>query len=63
MEQYAEVIGDEASIEDYLRMAAHFRKNNEHLKAGQFFFKAKEYDKVQCTYVYCTYSVLLMCTC
>ena len=50
MDQYAEVIGEEASVEDYLRMAAHFKKNNEHLKAGQFFFKAKEYDKVRtCT--------------
>ena len=46
MEQYAEVIGEDASVEDYLRIATHFKKNNEHFKAGQFFFRAGEYEKV-----------------
>lgn len=46
MDQYAEVIGNEASVDDYLRMASHFKKNNNHFKAGHFFFKAGVYDKV-----------------
>lgn len=46
MEQYAEVIGEDANVDDYLRIAAHFRKNNDHFKAGQFFYRAGDYEKV-----------------
>lgn len=46
MEQYAEAIGDDATLEDYLRIATHFQRSGDHFKAGQFFFKAKDYSKV-----------------
>lgn len=46
MEQYAEVIGEDASVEDYARIANHFRKCNEHFKAGQFFYRGGNYEKV-----------------
>lgn len=46
MDQYAEVIGNDASIDDYLRMASYFKNRNEFYKAGEFFFKAEVYDKV-----------------
>ena len=46
MEQYAEVIGSDATREDYLRVASHFHKTGEHFKAGQFFLRAKDYAKV-----------------
>ena len=44
---YAEVVGEDASREDYLRIAAHFQKKVDHLKAGQFFHKAGEYAKAR----------------
>ncbi len=57
MDQYAEVIGNDASVDDYLRMASHFRENNEHFKAGEFFFKAEMFNKVnKC----CNYNKLLL---
>lgn len=56
MDQYAEVIGEDAGVEDYLRIASHFRKNNEHFKAGQFFFRAEEHQKV------CTVDGLITCS-
>ena len=46
MEQYAEVVGEDASREDFLRIAAHFQKNVDHFRAGQFFLKAREYAQV-----------------
>ena len=47
MEQYAEVVGNDASCEDYLRIAAYFQKNVDHFRAGQFFHKAGDYVKVR----------------
>ncbi len=46
MDQYAEVIGNDASIDDYFRMASYFTNQNAFYKAGEFFFKAEMYDKV-----------------
>lgn len=46
MEQYAEVIGSDATKEDYLRIASHFQRTGENFKAGQFFLRAKDYAKV-----------------
>ena len=46
MEQYAEVIGLDATGEDYIRIASHFKKMGEHFKAGQFYLRAKDYAKV-----------------
>ncbi len=63
MDQYAEVIGSDASVDDYLRMASHFRKNNEHFKAGEFFFKADVYDKVFKYTSVCNYSKFIVCNC
>ena len=42
-----EVVGSDASPEDYLRIASHFQKTGDHLQAGQFFLKAKDYAKVR----------------
>ena len=47
MEQYAHVIGNVASREEYLKIAAYFQKAADHLQAGQFFFRAGEYNKVE----------------
>ena len=49
MEQYAEVVGDDASQEDYLRIAIYFQNNGDHFRAGRFFNKASDYVKV-CSY-------------
>ena len=46
MDQYAEVVGSDASREDYLRIAVHFQKTVDHFRAGQFFHKAGEHAKV-----------------
>lgn len=46
MDQYAELIGDNASPEDYNKIASHFDNIGDHLKAGKFFFLSKDYDKV-----------------
>ena len=49
MDQYAGVIGDGGTAEDYLKLANYYEKHNEHFKAGVFFMKAEQYTKV----VYC----------
>ena len=46
MEQYAAVIGTDAAREDYLQIAAYFQKAVDHLRAGEFFYRAGEYAKV-----------------
>ena len=46
MDEYAEVIGNEASFEDYCRIAEFFESTNNHFKAGQFFLKGRHYTKV-----------------
>ena len=50
MDHYAEVIGAEATEEDYLKMAAYFEKNENHYKAGVFYFKASQFAKVIITF-------------
>ena len=62
MEQYAEVIGSDATEEDYLRIASHFQRTGENFKAGQFFLRAKDYVKVcnhYLRYYVCMYALLL----
>ena len=62
MEQYAEVIGSDATTEDYLRIASHFQRTGENFKAGQFFLRAKDYAKVcnhYLRYYVCMYALLL----
>ncbi|XP_065839406.1 WD repeat-containing protein 19-like isoform X2 [Oscarella lobularis] len=45
MEQYAEIIGDDASEDDYLSIALYFEKQKQHYDAGRFYFKAKQHAK------------------
>ncbi len=53
MEQYAEIIGKDASSEDYTKIATYFENAGDHFKAGSFFLSAKKYDKVGV----CPYSI------
>ena len=46
MEEYAEIIGDDASSDDYSKIATHFENTGDHYKAGIFFLSAKKYEKV-----------------
>ena len=46
MDDYAEVIGDEATIDDYIRIALHFERSGCHFKAGKFFYQARHYSEV-----------------
>jgi hypothetical protein len=46
MDQYAEIVGENASSEDYHKIAAHYEDAGDHYKAGKFFFASKQYDKV-----------------
>lgn len=46
MELYAEILGNDGSQEDYLRIANHFQKIVDHYRSGEFFHKAGEYAKV-----------------
>lgn len=46
MDQYAEIIDQNASTEDYFRIATHFENSGDHFKAGKFFFASKQYDQV-----------------
>ncbi len=40
MEQYAEIIGENATAEDYNSIALHFENKNQHFLAGKFFYLA-----------------------
>lgn len=55
MDQYAEIIGKNASTEDYHKIAAHFENCGDHYKAGKFFFASELYDQV-------SYSLDLNCS-
>ena len=46
MDDYAEVIGDEATNDDYIRIALHFERSRCHFKAGKFFYQARHYSEV-----------------
>ena len=46
MQLYAEVVGEDSTTDDYLRIATHFQRVSDHLRAGQFFLKAREFTKV-----------------
>jgi len=46
MELYADIIGADATKEDFLNIAGHFEETNNHLQAGKFFLKAENYEKV-----------------
>ena len=38
MEQYAEIIGDQATPEDYGSIALYFENKNQHFLSGKFFY-------------------------
>lgn len=46
MELYADIIGSDATAEDYLNIANYFEETGNHFLAGKFFLKAQHYDKV-----------------
>ena len=46
MDQYAEIIGNNASVDDYRKIAGHFENSGDLYKAGNFFFASQDYDKV-----------------
>ena len=52
MDEYAKVIGDEATTEDYTRIALHFENSRNHFKAGKFFFLARHYLEVYSMVLY-----------
>ena len=45
MELYADIIGTDATNEDYLNIADYFEETGNHFLAGNFFFKVQRYDK------------------
>ena len=46
MELYADIIGSDATSEDYINIANYFEEAGNHFLAGKFFLKAQRYDKV-----------------
>jgi len=46
MEEYATIIGDTASPQDYLKIAHHFEGKGDFFMSGKFYYLAKEYTKV-----------------
>lgn len=46
MDQYAEVIGENGTIDDYQRVALYYERTNNYFKAGVFFLKCLDYKKV-----------------
>jgi WD repeat-containing protein 19 len=56
MQLYAEVVGEDSTTEDYLRIATHFQRVSDHLRAGQFFLKAREFTKALEHFIQCSLS-------
>lgn len=48
MELYADILGDDASVEDYTSLALHFDNEKNPFLAGKFYYKAGQYGKVSC---------------
>ena len=59
MDEYAEVIGDNGSIEDYLKIASYYHKSNSHFKTGVFYLKGQEYSKVSIGFI--TIAMKMLC--
>ncbi|XP_076826013.1 WD repeat-containing protein 19-like isoform X2 [Clavelina lepadiformis] len=45
METYAEIVGDDATMEDFKSIAVHFENDKNHFMAGKFFTKCREYAR------------------
>ena len=57
MELYADIIGSDATPEDYLNIADYFEEAGNHFLAGKFYLKAQHYDKVYNLYCMCSIPV------
>jgi len=53
MEQYAEIIGDNATPDDYNSIALYFENKNDYFLAGKFFYLAGQYSKAMSHFVKC----------
>ena len=54
MDQYAEVIGDNATTLDYRSIASYYQRTGHHFKAGTFFLKAKDYEHALHHFLHCS---------
>ena len=63
MELYADIIGSDATQEDYLNIADYFEGAGNHFLAGKFFLKAQRYDKVLPHTHFCTHYYPIQSTC
>ena len=54
MDQYAEVIGDNATTLDYRSIAGYYQRTGHHFKAGTFFLKAKDYEHALHHFLHCS---------
>ena len=57
MDQYADVIGDNATVEDYRRISSYYQRTGHHFKAGTFFLKAKDYEQALFHFLHCSRSM------
>ena len=46
MDEFADMIGNKASLEDYTKMAMYFESEGNHFRAGQFFLRGLHHSKV-----------------
>ncbi|XP_033108550.1 WD repeat-containing protein 19-like isoform X2 [Anneissia japonica] len=56
MEVYAEIIGDDATLEDYQSIALHFDNEKSHFLAGKFFLLCSQYKKALQHFLRCPYT-------
>nr|CAB3267687.1 WD repeat-containing protein 19-like [Phallusia mammillata] len=56
MEIYADIIGDDATPEDFRSIAVHFENDKNHLLAGKFYAKCGEYPKALRHFLKCSSS-------
>lgn len=54
MEQYADIIGDDAVADDYASIALYFENQKQHFLAGKFFLKATQYSKALKHFLKCS---------
>ena len=57
MDQYADVISDNATVEDYRRISSYYQRTGHHFKAGTFFLKAKDYEQALFHFLHCSRSM------
>lgn len=52
MEVYADIIGEDATRQDYQSIALFFENRKNHFLAGKFFLYAGQYQRVQIFFIY-----------